>query len=82
MQKNVECIEAINLIIGKIRTTEDVSIAIYNLNGQIIQTLHSDFMYAGNYQFTWDATGVASGTYLVSIQAGNFQSSQKVVLLK
>ncbi len=61
---------------------ENVSLAIYNLNGQIIQTLHSDFMYAGNYQFTWDATGVASGTYLVSIQAGNFQSSQKVVLLK
>ena len=61
---------------------ENVSLAIYNLNGQIIQTLHSDFMYAGNYQFTWDATGVASGTYLVSIQAGNFQRSEKVVLLK
>lgn len=60
----------------------DVSLVIYDLNGKIIQNLHSDFMYAGDYQFKWDARGIASGIYVVNIQAGNYYNSQKVVLLK
>jgi hypothetical protein len=39
-------------------------------------------MNASDYSFTWDASAVPSGVYLITAAAENHTSTQKVMLLK
>lgn len=62
--------------------TEIVTLKIYNLLGQEVATLVSNKLNPGNYTYTWDASGFASGVYLYKIEAGSFVESKKLLLLK
>jgi len=59
-----------------------VSVEIFNLKGQLIDSIFNGFMYAGEYHVSWNAEGLVSGTYFVNMNAGSYQSTQKVVLMK
>lgn len=64
-----------------------VRLAVYDLRGALIRTLEQRSLPAGRYVRTWDGTDdegatVASGTYIVTIDAGDFHARQKSVLLK
>jgi len=64
-----------------------VEIAIYNLLGQKIRTLVSDFEKAGYRHVTWDGRTdesrlVPSGMYFYVMESGNFRDVKKVMLLK
>ena len=61
-----------------------VSLKVYNLVGQEVATLADGMMEANTagHVFQWNASGMASGVYLVRAEnAGNI-SSQKLMLLK
>ncbi|MDA1191461.1 MAG: T9SS type A sorting domain-containing protein, partial [Candidatus Poribacteria bacterium] len=70
----------------------EVTVRIYDLQGQVVKTLLLGQRSAGTYlrQETaayWDGRNelgesVASGTYIYDITAGSFRSSRKMVLLK
>ncbi|RKU05505.1 hypothetical protein C6501_19830 [Candidatus Poribacteria bacterium] len=70
----------------------NVNIDIYNLKGEIIRKLDIGFQVAGTYRTQsraayWDgqnAVGerVASGVYLYTLQAGKFNSTRRMVILK
>ncbi len=65
----------------------EVSLAIYNTNGQLVKRLIAGEMNAGQHNLTWDATSergerVASGVYLYVIKAGEFTAQRKLVLMK
>ena len=60
----------------------DFTMDVFNLSGQHVDVLHSGRQNAGSYTFTWDATGIPSGAYIVRIQAGEFVQMRKCVLLK
>jgi hypothetical protein len=65
----------------------DVRLEIYNVMGQLIRTLVSDVQPAGRYRVRWlgeDGSGrqVASGVYFYRVQANDFQSVKKLMLLK
>jgi hypothetical protein len=65
----------------------EVSLAIFNTNGQLVCKLDAGQMNAGRHSFTWDATDdrglrVASGVYLYVIKAGEFTAQRKLVLMK
>ena len=67
--------------------TSEVTLAIYNLRGQIIRTLHSGLITAGSHQATWygtDVSGVriASGIYVYRLEAQDFVTSKKLVVVK
>ncbi|MEA2077166.1 MAG: T9SS type A sorting domain-containing protein [Candidatus Marinimicrobia bacterium] len=55
---------------------------IYNTQGVLVEELVNDFVEAGNYELTWDATNMPSGVYVVTMHAGNTVQSQKIVLMK
>ncbi|MEA2077167.1 MAG: T9SS type A sorting domain-containing protein [Candidatus Marinimicrobia bacterium] len=55
---------------------------IYNTQGVLVEELVNDFVEAGNYELTWDASGMPSGVYIVKMHAGNVMQSQKIVLMK
>ncbi|RIK58350.1 hypothetical protein DCC62_29470, partial [candidate division KSB1 bacterium] len=72
----------------------DVTLSIFNTNGQLVKKLVAGAMSAGRHTFTWDATNargerVASGVYLYVIKAGPstgsgqaFTAQRKLVLMK
>ena len=59
-----------------------VSLKIYDVLGKEIATLVHEKQFAGKYEVTWDASGVASGVYFYRLEAGNFISTKKLVLLR
>ncbi|MEM8486621.1 MAG: PKD domain-containing protein [Bacteroidota bacterium] len=64
-----------------------VSLEVYDMMGRRVATLVNGQMAAGKYEATWHArsdagTAVASGVYLYRMQAGSFESVQRMVLMK
>ncbi len=64
-----------------------VRLSVYDLRGALVRTLEAGTLPAGRHVRTWDGTNddgaaVASGTYIVTIDAGDFHDRQKGVLLK
>ena len=65
-----------------IARTSHVTLTIYNIMGQEVQTLVNQEMAAGTYSVPFDASRLASGVYLYTLNAGSFVKTQKMVLLK
>jgi Secretion system C-terminal sorting domain len=59
-----------------------VSLKVYNVHGQEVTTLANDEFTAGTYSINWNASGLSSGVYFYSIQAGNFSQTKKLLLVK
>jgi hypothetical protein len=63
-------------------STENVKIIIYDITGRQVKELLSQNLTTGTHTVDFDASGLASGTYIYRIIAGNFVESKKMVLLK
>jgi len=59
-----------------------VNITVYDAVGQIVEVLVNDFVPAGSYKITWNASKFASGVYLYRMDTGDFVKTQKMILLK
>jgi len=59
-----------------------VSIKVYNITGKEITTLVNQLQTTGEYQITFDGKNLASGIYLLTMTAGEFNSTIKMNLLK
>lgn len=62
--------------------SEKVTIKIYNLLGQEIATLVSDYLKQGNHKYNWNASNFSSGIYYYTIEAGNFLNVRKMIFLR
>ena len=65
-----------------IPNSQVISINIYTLKGEKIQTLLNEFKTPGNYNINWDASGFASGVYILQLQGENSSVTQKLTLSK
>jgi hypothetical protein len=63
-------------------TAEHVIIKIYNVHGQLVETLLDSRMAEGVHAITWNATHQPSGIYVCYVQAGTFKKSMKLMLVK
>jgi len=75
---------SINFTVPKISR---VTLAIYDILGRKIRTLVSAIKAAGSYNVTWNGKNnqgqpLASGLYFYNLQAGEFSSTKKMMLLK
>ncbi len=59
-----------------------VTIRIYDILGRKLDTLVDEERPAGQHQIVWRADNQPSGIYFYHIQAGEYKSSDKMVLLK
>lgn len=60
-----------------------VGLKVYNVLGQEVMTLiNRNTMGAGSYNVTFDASGLASGTYIYRLVAGDYTISKKMQLIK
>lgn len=60
----------------------NVTLKIYNLLGQEVETLINKVMQAGYHSVDFNATGFPSGMYVYRIEAGNFVQVKKMLLMK
>ena len=59
-----------------------VTIRVYDLLGREVATLVRELMEPGSYKTTFDASRLASGVYVYTMQAGLFNVSKKLTLLR
>ena len=57
-------------------------LAIYNVVGELIVEIVNGEFASGNHEFTFDATGLASGMYLYRVESPEFTETKKMVLLR
>ncbi len=57
-------------------------LTIYNSLGVKIATLVNGLQEAGNYKVQFNSEGLTTGIYFYKLEAGNFESTKKMILLK
>ncbi|RJP75111.1 MAG: T9SS C-terminal target domain-containing protein [Candidatus Zixiibacteriota bacterium] len=66
----------------ELRAASYVSLKVYDTAGCEVATLVNGWREAGVHEVAFDGSGLASGVYLVMIQAGDYTQTQKLILLK
>jgi len=59
-----------------------VTMKIYNIQGQEVDKIVNEHMNAGTFQVKWDAVQFPAGVYYYKIQAGEFVETKKMLLVK
>ena len=60
-----------------------INLAIYDINGRIIENIIKSDHLAGYYEIKWDATDQASGIYFIKlISEDGYSQVQKLILIK
>lgn len=70
-----------------LKSSAQVSITIYNVQGKQIRSLANNYRQAGTYTIRWDGmnesgTQVPSGVYLIRVSAGNETLNHRIVMMK
>ena len=63
-------------------STEMVSIDVYNVMGQRVDTIHNGELAAGVHSFSWNGVEIASGSYFIRATTASNIATQKVMLIK
>jgi hypothetical protein len=66
----------------QLTTTSFVTLRVFDVLGREVATLINDSRPPGTYIVQFDASGLPSGIYVYCLQAGNFISAKKMVLMK
>ncbi|MBI2417678.1 MAG: choice-of-anchor A family protein, partial [Ignavibacteriales bacterium] len=59
-----------------------VSVAVYNVNGELVNTLVNNEMSSGIHEVNFNAANLPSGVYICRMVSGSFSSVQKMILTK
>jgi bilirubin oxidase len=65
-----------------VETERAVSLNIYDISGQWVESLVEKQMEPGIHKIQWNAQNLPSGVYIVSMQSGNQNKTKKLILLK
>ena len=58
-----------------------MELVVYDVLGLKVEVLVDDFVEAGYHSVVWDAKDMASGVYLVKMEAGDFIEVRKMTLI-
>ncbi|MCB9058920.1 MAG: T9SS type A sorting domain-containing protein [Calditrichae bacterium] len=61
---------------------QKVTLKVFDITGREVASLVNGNVTAGSYSVEFDASNLASGLYVYSIEAGSFKSSKKMLLVK
>lgn len=59
-----------------------VNLAVYDINGRLINELVNEVQDAGNYRVTVDGHNISSGVYFYRLTSGSFSMTKKMTLVK
>ena len=66
----------------QIPRSELIKIVVYNMLGKEVAVLLNEEREAGRYEVNFDGKNLSSGIYFYTINAGNFTSTRKMILMK
>jgi hypothetical protein len=72
----------VSTITFSIPKNEFVSVKVYNLLGQEVETLVNGMQSAGTYTVRFDGSHLGSGVYFYRLQAGPYAETKKMLLVK
>ena len=59
-----------------------LSVKVYDLSGRLVDTIASGIYNQSNYTFTWNASGMPSGMYVINAEYNNTSISHNISLIK
>jgi PKD repeat protein len=59
-----------------------VRLTVYNLRGQVVESLVDQTVGAGHHSVTWDARRHSSGVYFYRLETPGFSETRKMIMLK
>ncbi|MBN8586203.1 MAG: T9SS type A sorting domain-containing protein [Ignavibacteria bacterium] len=59
-----------------------VKLSVYDVTGRQVADLVNGELHAGSYNYDFNASNLASGIYFYKLEAGNFTSIKKMILVK
>ncbi len=59
-----------------------VTLKVYDLLGQVIQTLFDGFSQAGSFELVFEPKDLTSGVYIYRLSVGNFTESKKLLYIQ
>jgi hypothetical protein len=62
--------------------TGSVQLAVYNIKGQLVQTLVNGMLEAGHHDLTFNGAGLPSGLYLARLSTAQGEQVARLVLAK
>lgn len=68
------------IITYSLQKNTDIELLIYDINGQIIQTLVNENQTAGDHQVEWKINNTPNGVYLYTLKAGNYSTTKKCII--
>lgn len=69
-------------IVYSLPISSPVTLKVYNVLGQEVESLVNAVQAPGTYRVTFDASSLSTGVYFYRIEAGNFARVRKLLLLK
>ncbi|MCB9503801.1 MAG: T9SS type A sorting domain-containing protein [Deferribacteres bacterium] len=60
----------------------NANIKIYNLSGQVIQTVLNEYLSAGIHKVKWTPKDLPGGIYLSVLRVGQFTQTRKIMYVK
>jgi hypothetical protein len=72
----------VTMISYQIQTSAFVNLSIYNINGQLVETIENKVKSPGHHVVIWNANRVGAGVYFYRIRAGEYSAIKKCIVLK
>lgn len=69
-------------IVYELPRQSDVTITVYNITGRVVAVYNEGLKPAGSHRITFNAGSLSSGIYIYKLQAGEFSSTKKMLLIK
>ncbi len=58
------------------------TLTVYNMLGQVVETLVNGEVEAGSHEVVFDGTGLASGVYVYRLRAGEYVAVKKLIMVR
>ncbi len=62
--------------------TADVQLQVFDIKGQVVETVKKGRLKSGNHEYVFDASGLASGSYYYSLKVDEQIITKKMLLIK
>jgi len=64
-----------------------IDLSIYNIKGQLVKNLYTDFIESGFHAIEWDGKDnsgntASTGIYFYKLQTSDFVSARKMIMMK
>lgn len=69
-------------IVFDINVDSDVKLSVYDLLGREVVNLVNEKLSAGSHEYIFNADGLSSGVYFYRLQAGQFVTTRRMVLMR